>query len=211
MKDVPYHDNPGNACALACYTMVAQYLLPKANITFEQLAKIGNWREGYVVWEFPIWKWLMDKGIYITDYDVIDYDAWAKDGVSGLQNSIPAEEFNWYKENTYDLDEVTGHIQEAFAHSNFNYIRKKPDWDDVVAEYNRPGICDLVLNSHALNRKEGFAAHRVVIIEITDTEVVFHDPNYEGSGAYRHEPIDHFRKAFEAIESPALARYSLQA
>lgn len=210
MKDVPYHDNPGNACALACYTMIAQYLLPQSGVTFERLAKIGNWREGYVVWEFPIWKWLMDQGVYITDYDVIDYEAWAKDGVSGLQNSIPAEEFNWYKENTYDLNEVTGHIQEIFAHPNFSYIHKKPDWDDLIAEYKKPGICDLVLNSHALNRKEGFAAHRVVLIDITDTEVVFHDPNYEGSGAYRHEPIDHFRKAFKAIESPALARYSLQ-
>ena len=210
MKDVPYHDNPGNACALACYTMIAQYLLPEADIAFKQLAKIGNWHEGYVVWEFPIWKWLMDRGICITDYDVIDYGAWVKDGVSGLQNSIPAEEFNWYKENTYDLNGVTVHIQETFAHPNFSYNHKKPDWDGVVAECGKPGICDLVLNSHALNKKEGFAAHRVVIIKITDEEVIFHDPNYEGSGAYRHEPIAHFRKAFEAIESPALARYSLQ-
>ena len=85
MKQVPYHGNPGNACALACYTMVAQYLLPDMHITFEQLAKLADWKEGYVVWGFPAWKWLMDQGLYVVDYDVIDYEAWAKDGVSGLR------------------------------------------------------------------------------------------------------------------------------
>lgn len=210
MKNVPYQDNPGNACALACYTMIAQYLLPDAGITFEQLGKVAGWRKGYVVWEFPIWKWLMDHGVYIVDYDVINYVAWAKDGVSGLQRSVPEEEFKWYQANTYDLKEVTAHIRKAFNHSNFSFIHRKPTWDDVLAEYNQPGICDIVLNSHALNSKEGFAAHRVVLIEVDNKEVVFHDPNYDGSGAYRHESVARFRKAFESMESPALARYSLE-
>jgi len=46
MKQVPNHSNPGNACALACYTMIAQYLLPGRNITFKQLAKITDWKKG---------------------------------------------------------------------------------------------------------------------------------------------------------------------
>ena len=208
MKHVPYHDNPGNACALACYTMVAQYLLPNADVAFEQLGNIAGWRKGFVVWEFPIWQWLMDCGVRIIDYDVINYDAWIKEGISGLKNSIPQDEFEWYKKNTYDLNEVTRHIGHVFSHPNFTYIRKRPTWEDVVTEYKKPGLCDIVLNSHTLNRQEGFAAHRVVLIEITDKEVIFHDPNHDGSGEYRHEPVDHFRKAFENTESPALARYS---
>jgi hypothetical protein len=211
MREVPYHDNPGNACALACYTMIAQFLLPNENITFEQLGTMADWRKGYVVWEFPIWKWLMDHGVYITDYDVIDYDSWAKDGIEGLKSSLPEDEYKWYAENTYDLDEVTKHLRGVFDHPHFGYKHSKPIWDEVVAEYKKPGICDIVLNSHALNHKEGFAAHRVVLIEITDTEVIFHDPNHDGSGKYRHESIAHFRKAFEATESPSLARYSLAA
>ena len=210
IRKVPYHDNPGNACALACYTMIAQYLLPDAGITFEQLGKVAGWRKGYVVWEFPVWKWLMDRGVHITDYDVIDYDAWVKQGVEGLRKSVPEEEFKWYEANTYDLNEVTGHIKEAFDQPNLTFIHKKATWKNVLDEYNKPGICDMVLNSRALNNKEGFAAHRVVLIEITDKEVVFHDPNFAGSGAYRRESIEHFRNAFEAIESPALARYSLE-
>lgn len=210
MKQVPYHDNPGNACALACYTMIAQYLLPDAKITFEQLAKIGNWRKGYVIWEFPVWNWLMDQGAYITDYEPADNNAWAKDGVEGLKNSIPPKEFEWYQKNTYDLGEVTEHLQKTLAHKNFTYIHRKPSWEDVLSEHAKPGICDITLNSELLNMREGIAVHRVVLLDITDTEVVFHDPNFQGTGAHRREAITHFKKAFEGIETPALARYSLE-
>jgi hypothetical protein len=33
--------------------MVAQYLLPDANITFEKLGKLSDWHLGYIVWEAP--------------------------------------------------------------------------------------------------------------------------------------------------------------
>jgi hypothetical protein len=151
----------------------------------------------------------MDKGLHVTAYDVIDYNAWAKQGVSGLQKSIPEDEFTWYQHNTYNLDDVTGHIQQACDHPNFTYLHRKPTWEDVVSEYQKTGLCDVVLNAQALNRKEGFVAHRVVIVEITNQEVVFNDPNFDGSGAGRREPIAHFKKVFESIESPSLARYSL--
>lgn len=209
-RQVPYYSNSGNACALACYTMVAQYLLPDAGITFEQLAEISGWHPGYVVWEFPAFIWLMDRGVHITDYDGFAYDAWIKDGVEGLKRSLSTKEFAWYRDNTYDLDEVTEHIPKAFAHPNFTFLNRKPAWDDVLAEYARPGICDIVLNLQALNRQDGFAAHRVVLVELTGNEAVFHDPQRDASGAYRREPIEHFRHAFESFETPSLARYSLK-
>lgn len=101
-------------------------------------------------------------------------------------------------------------MRQTLDHANFTLNHRKPTWRDVQAEYAKPGICDIVLNSQVLNHKTGFAAHRIVLIEMTNTEVVFHDPNYEGTGAYRREPIEHFKRAFESMESPALARYNLR-
>jgi hypothetical protein len=211
MKQVPYHANPGNACALACYTMIAQYLLPDSHITFEQLGKIGNWRKGYVIWEFPIWNWLLDKGVFIIDYDPADAEAWARDGTEGLKHSIPPDEFAWYEKNTYDLGEVTDDLRKTLKHPHFKYVQHQPSWDDVVAEHAKPGICDIVLNSQVLNHEQGVAAHRVVLLDITKTEVVFHDPNFNGSGSQRRESVSHFKQALDGLQSRALARYSLSA
>ena len=210
MKQVPYHGNPGNACALACVTMIAQYLIPKEHSTFDQLGKIADWRKGYVVWLFPVWKYLMDHDVCIVNYDVIDYQTWASQGYDALEKDLPTNEFNYYKENTYDLSHVSEQLHYAFEHPNFTYIKKKLTWDNVVAEFNKPGICDLTLNARVLNRQAGLAGHRVVLLDITGTDVVFHDPNADGSGRYRSEPLKHFRAAFESMEGPELARYYLK-
>jgi hypothetical protein len=207
MKKVPYQGNPGNACALACYTMVAQYLLPDKNITYEQLAMTGQWKPGYVVWGFAIWQWLMDQGMYMTDYDTIDYEAWAQQGAKGLQASVPAKEFTFYKDNTHDLDEESRTVNLMHSHPHFTYIKRAPIWGDVVEHVKKPGICDVTLNAKVLNRQKGFAVHRVVLVAITDKEVVFHDPTKNADGAYRREPVDHFKMAF--VDSPELAHYSL--
>lgn len=210
MKQVPYHGNPGNACALACYTMIAQYLLPDKHITFEQLAKLANWRKGYVVWGFAVWKYLMDEGIHMVDYDTIDYAAWAEKGAEGLRESTSPKEFEFYESNTYDLEEESRLVHLMMDHPNFTYVRRKPTWEDVVNEFRKPGICDLGLNKRALDRQEGFVLHRVVVIDISEDEVIFHDPNQDSSGAYRHEPLSFFREVFESIDGPELARYSLE-
>jgi hypothetical protein len=207
MRQVPFHDNPGNACALACYTMAAQYLFPELDITFEQLGKIANWHKGYAVWGFPVWKWLMDRGMKMVDYDVIDYQAWAEKGIDGLKSTLTEEEFNFYKNGTYDLEETRKDINLAFKHPNFTYIKKKLTWQDVVNEYKKPGICDLTLNSAILNKKSGFSGHRILIIDILDKEIVFHDPSKNG-GPYRKESISFFRQAFEYLDGPELARYT---
>lgn len=210
MRQVPYHGNPGNACALACYTMVAQYLLPNKGITFEKLAKIADWKKGYVVWGFPIWKWLMDKGIHITDIDVYDIKLWAKEGTEGFRKSFSAKEFQFYKDNTYDLDVISKQLSMVNNHPNFTYVRKKLTWDDVGKEFKKPGICDLTLDGRKLHREKGFSGHRVVLIDITDKEVIFHDPVKDNSGAYRHEPIEHFRASFESLDGPEIARYNME-
>ena len=209
VKKVLYHGNPGNACALACYTMVARFLLPKENITFEQLGKIASWKRGYVVWAYPVWKWLMDKGVYITDIDIIDSELWAKEGTKGLRKSVSAKEFQFYKSNTYDLDEISEQLSMVYDHPNFTYVRKKLTWTDVIEQFNKPGICDMTLDGRKLHRKEGFSVHRIVLVDITDSNVVFHDPVSDDSGAYKRESIEHFRDSFEDMEGAELARYSI--
>ena len=206
--DVPYHGNPGNACALACYTMVAQHLLPNEGITYEALAEVAGWKPGYVVWPAPVWAWLLERGVSIIDYDVIDYEAWATEGLDGLRRSVPPEEYSYYEQHTYDLAGEGERMRAVLDNERLTYVRRKLTWDDVTREHELPGIVDVVVNSSVLNGEQGVALHRVVLLGITSTEVTFHDPNADWSGASRTEPLSLFRDAFEALDGPELARYS---
>lgn len=151
----------------------------------------------------------MNRGIHVTDYDTIDYEAWASKGATGLRASVPAQDFKFYQENTYDLELESKQIGKMLYHPNFTYIKLKPTWQDVVNEFKKSGICDVTLNSRQLNHQTGFSIHRVVLLDITDREVIFHDPNNDWSGANRHEPLQHFRKVFDSMAEPELAHYFL--
>lgn len=151
----------------------------------------------------------MDQGVHITDYYDADPTLWIKEGTAGLKKSVSAEQFNFCEENTFDLEAESKNVHLIFDHSNFTYIQRAPTWKDVVREHNKPGICDVTLNSRFLNNEEGYILHRVILLDITDTEVIFHDPNHDGSGRARHEELEHFKKAFKAANKPELCRYFL--
>jgi hypothetical protein len=212
MKQVPYEGNRGSSCALSCYTMAARYLWPDKDITFEQFAKLSDYHNGYAVWGFAVWKWMVEQGARIVDYDIIDCEAWARDGLKGLENSISPKHFKYYTNLTFDIDKDTKNLQAIFGQSGFNFIKKKITWGDVEREFRKPGICDLTINARIIDDREGFSLHRIILLDITDKEVVFHDPNNDFGGANRHEPLEKFKKAFANVPDGAeLCRYSLKA
>lgn len=205
MLDIPYVSAPENACALACYTMVAQYFFPKT--TFDEVAQIVGWDPGYIVWAFPFWLWMMDKGIKVRNHDLIALQQWADHGIEGLQNSVSAKEFQYYQQNTTDLAKVTKHIHKVLQHPHFIYQQQKPAFADLETALNLGAVCEVTLDSHTLDRIEGFELHRVVVLEVTETTVTFHDPR-ETPRPARQETREHFGKAWlESVSEPELCIY----
>jgi len=204
MIEVPYVKQPDpKSCALACYTMVAKYFFP--DITFEQLAKISQWQKGYVVWAFKFWLWILDKGILIKEYDTLDYEAWAKDGLASLKNSVSEKEFNYYLENSKDLESYSSDISKVLQHPNFSLVRKNPTFEQLEEAVNGDKVCEVVLDSRTLRDREGFSLHRVVALAISDDEVTFHDPAYAPNTKVSKEK---FIKAWlEAVSEPELCIY----
>jgi len=206
MLNIPYESNPGMACALACYTMTSRYFFPKA--TFDQVAKISDWQPGYIIWAFKFWYWIMEKGIKITDYDLMDLAAWAGEGLQGLKNSASEKEFNFYINYTKNIKGYSEDIKKVLTHPNFTFKRQRLAWENLVEAYNQGGVCEVVLDSASLDKKAGFTPHRVVILEIDKDTIVFHDPRKEPRPA-RRESLELFKKAWlEAMDEPELCIYN---
>lgn len=206
MLQIPYEKNPNNACALSCATMVARYFFPETR--WNDIAKIVGWEPGYVVWTFKFMLWMMDRGIRITDYDLIDYEAWASKGIEGLKASVSKKEFQFYLENTKDLNAYTKDIQNIMRHKNFTYHRQKPALADLENAYKAGSVCEVTLDSGTLDGKKEFILHRVVILDVTPTEVIFHDPRKEPRPA-RKEARAIFEKAWlHALDASELCVYA---
>jgi hypothetical protein len=205
MLKIPYFKNQGNACALACYAMVAKYFFPET--TFNEIAKISDWEPGYVVWGLKFWYWLMEKGIKIENYDLIDYEAWAKEGLVGLRKSISKKEFEYYQKNSKDLAGLSKYILKVINHKNFIYHRQKPSFNDLIKAFQEGAVCEVVLNSASLDKEKGLFLHRVVIVDINGKSITFHDPREKPRPA-RKESLELFKKAWlEDLSEPELCIY----
>lgn len=206
MLKIPYISAPNNACALACYTMTAKYFFPE--VTFDEIAKISDWTPNYVVWPFKFWKWIMDKGIKIADYDLIDYQGWANEGAIVLENSMSEKELNWLKNNSKDLEKIGKDIKEVLEHKNFTYLREKPTFEKLSEEASKGNVCEVVLDSRTLDKREGFSLHRVVITSINEDSITLHDPR-ENPLPNREESIEHFKNSWlVAVSDPELCIYT---
>lgn len=152
----------------------------------------------------------MDKGIKVSDYDLINLQRWSEEGVGGLKKSVPDKEFRFYKENTYNLNDLTIEIRAVISHKNFTYHQMRPIFPDLVSALKLGNVCEVVLNPEILDRKKGFSLHRVVILGLDSHEIIFHDPR-ETPRPARRESISLFKKAWlKATEDPELCIYSRQ-
>lgn len=204
--DIPFEENPGKACALACYTMTARHFFPET--TFDQIAKISDWAPGYAVWAFKFWLWIMNKGIKVTNYDLISLRSWADEGIEGLRKTISEQEFDFYVNHTKDINAYPDDIKKVLAHPNFTYNQKKPTWNDLVDAFNKEAVCEIVLDSATLDKEKGFSLHRVVVVDIDKDYIVFHDPHSGRPRPFRKERIEAFKKAWlEKFEVPELCVY----
>jgi hypothetical protein len=205
MLDIPYISAPRNACALACYTMVAKYFFPE--VTFKRIATIANWQEGYVVWGFKFWLWIMDRGIKVKNYDDIALLNWANQGVEGLKASVPKKEFEFYLNNTKNLELMTDDIKKVLNHHHFTHHQQNPKLSDLISSLKAGNVCEVVLDAKTLDRKEGFSLHRVVVLDANDHTVTLNDPRPNPMPA-RKEPTSLFVKAWlEAVNEPELCIY----
>ncbi len=206
--DIPYIISPGkNACALACHQMTAKSFFP--DISVADVARLCRWEEGYVVWAFPFWLWMMDRGVKITEIDGTDYKAWAEEGIPGLERTFSPDSFEFISEWTKDLDIYTDEIRRCFAHPNFTNIHRNATMADLKQNLSPNAVCEIVLDSRTLERREGFALHRIVALSADDQTVSFHDPVRPGAEPRpnRMEDKAHFQNAF--YKGGELCVYSL--
>jgi hypothetical protein len=185
--------------------MVAKYFFPET--TEQEMMALTKAEPNYVVWAFPFWNWMMKKDISITVYDSLDYQKWAKLGIEGLKQSVSPKEFDFYIQNTKNIDSLQSQITQTISNPLFTLHTRKPAMSDLQHAFERGAVCEVVLDSCTLDEKPGFILHRVVVLDVKPDYVIVHDPrtNPTEKNMARKIPLKHFVKSWlEAVNEPEL-------
>lgn len=124
---------------------------------------------------------------------------------------VAEDEYKFILNNTWQIDSYSEDIKKVLAHPNFIFKRERPTLQNLKDAFQRGAVCEVVLDSLILDEQEKpnkISLHRVVILDITDKEITFHDPRTNNPRPKRKENIELFTKAWlERLTVPELCIY----
>jgi uncharacterized protein YvpB len=190
----PGHPN-GVHCVETSLKMILGYFEPETEYTIKEIEKITGKVPEKGSWSFDWSIWFVDHGYNVKHYNVFDFKAFKKDGVEYIRQKYGDETADWQLENS-DIEHAKSLVDEYL--SKVEIADKKPTLSDIEREFKAGFVIKAMVNSNVLNGKEGYEGHSVVILDVDDENIWFHDP---GLPAIENRKISHnkFQQAMDSF------------
>jgi len=189
----PFYDNWDDVHCMEC-TMrsVLEYFEPNEKFSREDVNALTNKIEGKCSWPYFCMKSLLDKGYkikFITPYGLSDI---LEDGFENYLIKVQGEKD---APNTIKISPPINDIEDACRQINKNknliQIEKIPEISDIKQMLNEGYLIKSMIDARALNKREGYNGHAVLIYAMDDTHIYFHDSGLPPVPE-RKETIDFF-------------------
>jgi len=199
--EIPFYSSfavPGHPLGVHCVEtslrMILGYFEPSESYNIEDLEKISGKQPGKGSWSFRWSLWFVEHGYEVKHYTIFDFNAFIKSGVDYIRQEYGDDVAN-FQEQTSDVEGARKLAKDYVA--KINIVHKKPTIDDIRSEMSRGFVVKPMVNSMVLNDKEGYEGHSVVVLDIDDSHIRFHDP---GLPAFKDRRMRHARFQ-EAMDS----------
>jgi hypothetical protein len=178
LNQTPFYENPDNThCFQAVFRMILKYYWPDKDYSWEKLEKITAKVEGLWTWPIAGMLWLHNNGFEVRTVKAFDYKEFVSKGSDYL--------ISFYGEQV-------GRSQ--IAHSDINqeiqYARRIvevglceariPDASELKRRLDENYLLICNVNSRALDGRDGYAGHFVLLIGYDKEDFIMHDPGRPG-------------------------------
>lgn len=201
-QKIPFHSahpTPGHPNGVHCVEtslkMILGYFEPDTDYSLEKLESITAKKPEQGSWSFDWSIWFVERGYKVKHYSTFDFAAFQMDGIDYIRQAYGDETADWQLAHS-DVDHARSLVEEYLK--QVEVIQKKPRIEDIQKEFNNNSLVKPAVNSKVLNDKEGYEGHSVVVSEVNDSEIWFHDP---GLPAFENRKMSHekFQKAMDSF------------
>ena len=176
--NIPFYENTDSThCLQAVLRMILKHHWPEKDYSWGKLEEITAKVEGLWTWPTAMMLWLHNKGFEVLNVETFDYTKLAEKGGSYLVELF-GEEVAQEQIAHSDMEQEIKYAKQiakvGLCESRIPQIpelKKRLDEGYVL-------ICNV--NSRALNQKEGFVGHFVLLTSYNDTQFFMHDPGPPG-------------------------------
>lgn len=194
-RSVPFFSNtPDDThCFQAGLKMILKYFLPDTDFSMEELDVMCAKKKDLYTWASQALLNLHAMGFDIVDIDTFDIDAFVKNGSAYLLQKY-GEEMGTSQIQNSDIP------QEQRLYDEYGKLgiheQRLPTIDDVKQLLDGGYLVCCNVNYYALNGKEGYSGHFIVIYSYDEECLFLHDPGLPPQ-PYRKVRYGDFTKAWE--------------
>lgn len=164
--------------------MILGFFEPNKKYSVEDLEMITGKQPEKATWEM-LWSiWFVNHGYKVKHYTTFDYGAFQSKGVEYIRETYGDDAANWQAENS-DLNEARGLVAEYLE--KVEVINKHPTIADIRNALEDGHMVKVGVNQRMLNDEEGYIGHSVVVTNVNDEGIWFHDP---GLPAYENKKMN---------------------
>lgn len=185
----------GVHCVETSLKMILKYFEPNKEYSIKELEKITGKQPEKGSWSFQWSIWFTKHGYTVKHYTTFDFRSFMDEGIDYIRREYGDEVADWQAQNS-DVEQARLLTKEYL--NGVEVVAKKPTINDIRKEHSAYSLVKPMLNSRMLNNKEGYEGHSVVVIEVDDENIWFHDP---GLPAFENRKVSHqlFQEAMDSF------------
>jgi hypothetical protein len=190
----------GTRCYQAVIKSVLKYFLQDHDFSWEELDKMSGKVPGEPTWPQQMLIELHNMDFEIFDASGFDGRAFIKRGADYLVEAFGKETAAWQVEHS-DIGREQRIFQKLYD-LGVQVETRIPELVELRTYLQRGYLIECLVNSRKLNEESGYVGHFVLVYDIDDKYVTFHDPGLPGRES-RQAPIADFEAAWASPNEKA--------
>lgn len=182
----------GLHCVQASWLMILNHFKPSTDIGWDEWSIITGFEAGKGTWPLASLLWFKEQGFNLKHVELFDFDKFAQSGADYLKQQFSPELFEWSVEHT------NMPLEQKRARELAKYdicVNETPTIDGVKSFLDDGYLVRAHVNSCALNGRDGYFGHSVLVLGYDEESFILHDPGPPATPNRRVEYAT-FSKAF---------------
>jgi hypothetical protein len=168
------NDASGKHCFQAVFRMILAQQLPDRQFSMQDMLNLTGAKEGLATWPAKTLLELDNLGLESVMIGSFNGQAFAERGVPYIREVMGDEVADW-QEKYSDIPEERARYAELYQ-KGIPVIEAVPTLD-TVSEYLGNGyLVQCGVNSKRLRGEDGYVGHSVLVLAVSNQEVVLHNP-----------------------------------
>lgn len=191
------NDEGTGRCVQAAFRM-AMEAMTGTDPGCEQADELTGYAAGRGTWQFRMLTALASKDLEVCDVEALDVDLFLRDPRAAIRQQLLDDEVAEEYIADTDLPSEVSALQDCMANPRISFSNTTPTVGDARNALKGDAILLCHVNSRVLTEQPGHSGHMILLEEITDDDVLFHDPGPPSQWA-RRVGIETFEKAWAAV------------